>query len=320
MFNVFQSKRALRIYGISVLGVALVCVVLRLVGMLFFFDKEIGYYESGSVIPTLFTVLLIAAVVVSFALCFIPKLRVEPKNSQNTRAVSSSAFFPAAGFASYALTYAISLFDYINMTGTVPFLYVFTLLCAILACVFYCIIALSKKTDTVLYLACGILAIVLMILTLAECYFDTFVQMNSPTKIIFQFAMLSAMLLTVNELRAGIGASRPSFHLFAATVAAIFLPTSAIPSLICYYTDNMSVNYVLSQADFTLFMLAVFAIVRLVQLCFGKDTPVEVTEDAQEVADTEAETADAINNETEEITLDTPEETTDEKDNEGEGV
>ncbi|MBR4013957.1 MAG: hypothetical protein IKJ00_06640, partial [Clostridia bacterium] len=117
MFNVFQSKRALRLYGISVLGVALVCVVLRLVGMLFFFDKEIGYYESGSVIPTLFTVLLIAAVVVSFALCFIPKLRVEPKNPQNTRAVSSSAFFPAAGFASYALTYGqeneiiISSFD-----------------------------------------------------------------------------------------------------------------------------------------------------------------------------------------------------------------
>ena len=278
MTNLFQSKRALRVFGICALSVAFICVILRLLGILFFFDLDIGYFKSGSIVPFILGALLILSTAASFAFCFIPKIKLHPTIPSGAANTQRFAIFPAAAFAYYSIIYGVNLLDYIKLYGSAQFSYYFTLICSVLGCVFFLIAFLGKNTATPLYILCGALAIIWTVLVLAECYFDTFLQMNSPNKIIFQFSALSAMLFTVNEMRIGLDERKPTFHLFSAAMAVIFLSTSALPSTICYYAGKMPQTYALLYSDFVFLMLCVFAVARLLQLCFGKDEPL-LTED-----------------------------------------
>ena len=126
-----------------------------------------------------------------------------------------------------------------------------------------------------------------LVLELAECYFDTFSPMNSPLKLTFEFACLGALLLTVNEMRVGLDQKRRGFHLFAATVASVFLPTSAIPSIICYLSGDMPASYVLVYSDLVMLGISVLAVARLVQLCFYEQA--EPTESETEIQDSDEE-------------------------------
>lgn len=288
MSNFLQSKRALRIYGISVIGVAAVCTVLRLLCILFFFDTDIGYYTSGAVLPTVLNVLLFVSAVGAFALCIIPKIRLTPSFPSAKSAVRRFAVLPAVGFAIYAVIYLPQLIDYYAIYGTLTLSYLLTEAASIGACVFFGFIAFRDKNDDTAFLLTGVLTVVWLVISLANCYFDTLVQMNSPNKLMFQFACLGAMLLTVNELRQGFGVRRKGFHLFSASVAVIFTLSSAVPSAVGYFTGNMPIAYSLIYADIVFILIAVFSAVRLIQLCFGPEEPItysEQTETANGIAE-----------------------------------
>ena len=147
-----------------------------------------------------------------------------------------------------------------------------------------------------MFVLLGILTVVWLVLTLAECYFDTLVQMNSPNKLVFQFACLGGLLLTVNEMRVGLDVKRTGFHLFAASVALLFLFTSSVPSIIGYVAKKMPISYSLLYSDAVFLMLAVFAAVRLAQMCFAEPAPVDESdpEEAQDVSKDEAAEIDTV--------------------------
>lgn len=289
MSKFFQSKRALRIYGTGVLCTAAVCTVLRLLCILFFFDTDIGYYISGAVLPTVLNIVLFVATVGAFALCMIPQLRLAPVFPSASHPVRRFALLPAAGFAVYAVIYLMWLADYAEIYGTVPFSYILTEIASIGACVFFCLISVREKNDDAVFLLMGALTVIWLVIALADCYFDTLVQMNSPNKLIFQFACLGAMLLAVNELRQGFDVKRKGFHLFSASVALIFTLCSSVPSAIGYFMEKMPVAYSLIYSDTVFLLIAVFSAVRLIQLCFGKEqiTVDGSTEDLEEVCNTE---------------------------------
>ena len=155
----------------------------------------------------------------------------------------------------------------------------------------------ANRTGTGLYVGVGLGVIVFFVILLAQSYFDTQVQMNAPNKTVFQFAVLAAMLLTLNELRVGQEIKKPVFHLFATTAAVIYMSASSVPSIIGYLTGNMPVNYNLFFADGVLLLFTVFAVARLCQLCFDKQLPAEdsPTETVYE-AETEQATVTEENN------------------------
>lgn len=325
MSNVFQSKRALKIYGICALGVTAVCVLLRLLCILFFFDSDIGYYVSGAPLPIILNVLLILAVAAAIVFCLIPRVRVVPVTPTLTASVKKSAVFPAVGFAAYAVVYFTWLADYASIYGTLPFSYILTAITTLCACAFFCLIVFRKSNSDLLYVLTGIMSIVWLVISLAECYFDTLVQMNSPNKLIFQFAALGGMLLLVNELRQGFEFKRPGFHLFSASVASLFLLNSSVPSIICSLTGDMPKSYSLIYSDAVLLLLAVFAVVRLIGLCFGEEVQEEtmeteataheterVVEEAQNTSEAENTAEDATTEDKEELTEENPEKTTEE--------
>ena len=287
MFNVFKSKKALRLYGITVLAAAFSCVVLRLISTMFFFDGDIAYYQTGAVLPIITNVIMALTAIGAIVFCLISKVSIEPNIPTEAKITRLASIIAAAGFAVFGVIYVSSLMEYSNIYGSIPSTYLLCAVCTFGACAFFALKALRASNADILYVLTGILVAVWIVLELAECYFDTFIPMNSPLKLTFEFACLGALLLTVNEMRIGLDQKRRGFHLFAATVASVFLPTSAVPSIICYLNGDMPASYVLVYSDLVMLGISVLAVARLVQLCFYEQA--EPTESETEIQDSDEE-------------------------------
>ncbi len=299
MSNIFQSKKTLQIYGIGVLAAAVLCTIVRLLCLLFFFDKDIGYYKSSSALPIFFNILLIACVLAAVLFCFIPKAKLLPIIPQRTKAIKFAAILPAVGFAAYAINYFLWLIEYMKIAVQIQFLDILTLIVTIGGSVFFAFIPFKKMVGDIPYVLTGICAIMTLIFALAECYFNTLIQMNSPNKIIFQFACLAGTLFIVNELRQGLEFKRLGFHLFSASIASIFLLSSSIPSIVAYLAGYMPTTYSLFYIDILIAFIAIFSITRLIQMCFGTQPRQSSNEKNETDAslENEALTEDNFNNE-----------------------
>ncbi len=269
MSELFKSARALKIYGAAVLSAAAVCCVLRLLSTLFFFDTEIGYYTSGNIL-NIFTVYLPIVLIIAIGVLFVlPSTRLSPTFARDTLYTRVCAVFPALGFAAFSVIYITSLIEYAEIYESIPFSYILCAVASLLSCAFFVLKALGKAGSLAL-VASALFVVIWLVLSLVECYFDTFVPMNAPIKTVFEFSCLSAMLFTVNEMRIGLDKTRDAFRLFCTSAAVIIIPMSSIPSLIGFFSGAMPSSYVLVYHDAVLLLISVFAVARFVQLCFGK--------------------------------------------------
>ena len=280
MKDIFKTPRALRIYGISALILCALCITLRVLGIMFFFDSDIGYFQKGSPVSVLAELLPALCVIAALVVCFVPKICPPVGEVSNTRAVRIAAILPALGFIGYAVSYGIRLLDYTTMFPTVPLAYWLLLLSTVLSAVFFLLVCFKKNNGNALFAVLGVAVMVWLVLSLADSYFDVYIQMNSPLKNGFQFACLGAMLLVVNELRTDLDVKRPHFHLCAATVATVLLGTVSISSIIGTVMDKMPENYILYHADCVLLPLFIYSAVRLVCMCFSKSAPAEECADS----------------------------------------
>ena len=76
-----MSNKILRVLGISTLSVAAVTVILRLIGISFFYDSNIGYYDSGAIIPFIAQFLPLAFLVILAIVLIVPSLRPTPNDA-----------------------------------------------------------------------------------------------------------------------------------------------------------------------------------------------------------------------------------------------
>ncbi|MBO7309963.1 MAG: hypothetical protein J6U86_01055, partial [Clostridia bacterium] len=274
MSGIFESKKALHIYGACALATAILCTLVRFICLLFFFDSGIGYYKSGAVLPIILNVLLLLCVPTALVFCFFKKIKITPVTPQRDKNIKLWAIFPAFGFVAYAFIYISWLFEYSKYYSVIPLSYLINAIALVGSCVFFFLICFKKEISNAGYVLSGICVIIFFIFSLANSYFNSLVQMNSPNKLIFQFACLSGMLLLVNELRQGSDVKHPAFHLFSASVASIYLLTSSIPSAIAYLMGRMPAAYSLFYTDILFAFVCIFAIVRLIQMCFGAEPEV----------------------------------------------
>ncbi len=294
MLNFSDKKSARTVFGIGVFTAAGICVLLRVVSTLFFFDTDIGYYQSGKVFPILSYITPIAATVAALVLCLIPKLGLTAPSAHNPVYTRICAIVPALGFAAFSVIYILSLIEYRELQSDIPFSFILCALTSLIACVFFVLKALGKRNE-VLTAVCGMLTVIWLVLALAQSYFDTFMTMNSPIKTVFEFACLAAMLFVLCEARMGIDKRRTQLHLFASAAAVIFPTLSAIPSLFGFALDLMPQSYNLIYYDAVLLSVSVFASARLVNLTLGKehteltDVPAEELTEQAEAADEEQE-------------------------------
>ena len=76
MIKVFQKKSASRLFCALTLALSLVCIAARLLALLFDFEIEIGYYQRGSILGTMATVLPAVCAVAAAVFSFVPSVRV----------------------------------------------------------------------------------------------------------------------------------------------------------------------------------------------------------------------------------------------------
>ena len=97
MSEFFKSSRARKIYGIAALSLTLLCTVLRMLSILFFFDKDIGYYQSGTALPIIFEVLTVISLVAATVFSLVKPVSISSNSArshsclyrQSARALSS---------------------------------------------------------------------------------------------------------------------------------------------------------------------------------------------------------------------------------------
>lgn len=285
MLNKIQPNKMLQIWGLSSIFTAIFCVFLRLLCLTFFYDSKIGYYDSGAFLPLIAQALPIVFVAVALVLWMIPTLRPAPNEAVNCRHTNFLAMFPAIGFSAYTITCLIAVYNTIISGISLGLINIISIITTVCASAFFWLI-FAGKTGTGIYVGTGTALIVRLLLMLAESYFDIQVQMNAPNKTVFQFAVLSAMLLTVNELRVDQPIIKPMFHLFSTSVAVIFTTLSSIPSIISYFAGNMPQNYNVLFYDIILFLFAIYAIARLCQLCFFHNCKLETEPEGSDGNDT----------------------------------
>ncbi len=290
MSSIFNTKVSRTVFGICILSVSVLCTVLRIISTLFFFDSDIGYYQAGKILPILSYAVPIVAVVATIAFCFIPKIRITAIDACDTLYTRVCAILPALGFAAFSVIYILSLVEYSDSQMQIPFSFILCAICSVVSFVFFVLKFLGKQANIAIVI-CGILTVLWLVLALAQSYFDVFVTMNSPLKTVFHFACLAAMLLILCELRIGIDKTRTKLHLFASSAAIILLPLSAIPSLIGVILDIMPMSYTLVYYDVTLLTVSAFAAARFVNLCFGKNVEILIT-DNEDISTQESQTDD----------------------------
>ena len=251
-----SANRSRAIVASAILLSAL-AAVLRILCLLFFYDKSIGYYSSGAALPIFSTAF--------FALCSIACVILPLilfKNQTFEIPFSTSAAYTAV-LPSIMLTYQILTLLLVR-TEELEAYSVLTLIFSIVSVAFFMSLIFSKQPSSVT-LWCGIGFIIWLALSWIRSYSDFFVPMNSPDKLFSHLAYVGAALLVVGELRSLYGIAKAKIYLCYISLSILTLSSYAIPSLVgklCgAYADNS-----FTAEELVFLALTVYATVRAVLL------------------------------------------------------
>ncbi len=221
-----DSCRGLRIYAIAVSALTLVAILLRCLNLFFFFDRDIGYYTSHSILPLTETVLLVGSALFMAAYTPVFFRRVPLSYGDAPKPVLRIAVLVGV-----ALTLCFTVIRV--MTGEdASLLLRLLLVLSVIAAVYLLLHASREEVPPLPRFITGLAMIFFLLLALASSYFDVTVQMNAPDKLLFQLGCLAGMIFTVSELRLLIGKPRPALYLFSLGAAVLFLGVSSVPTLI----------------------------------------------------------------------------------------
>lgn len=264
-----KSARFFKIFRIVILCAAGVATVLRSLSLFLFYDADIGYYQSGSVFPTVFNVLLAIFAIFAVVSCVMFG-KNSPVPEKYTLSSKCSAVFVALAFAVVTIS---------SMTSI-------TVIAPLIACAYFVLYALGHLSPS-FSLAGGIFALVYFVITLATSYFDISVQMNAPEKISLHLCCVCALILILNEMRAMCESERKAFYLFSVSFSAIALNACALPTIIASFAGVFTGGAITppEPSSYVFFALGIFSVVRLIML-EPKSEP-EVKEEQNDISSEE---------------------------------
>ncbi len=265
---------------------AVVSIALRALNLLFFFDADPGYYVSGAILPILeFVILGISLVLLLAGSIVLFRKKSIAYGKRIPIGVRIGAGVGAIGFASLLLAdirnnYTLASMEEAAETGVeiewLPILF------GLGAMAYFVLIALNVKNEAARLLT-GFCVILRVLNILTGTYFNFYVPMNAPDKLMLQLGILCVMLFLVNELRATVATPRPVLYLFFAGIATVILGAASLPSLIAVYTEILPYNSDVYYY-FVLFGFFVYVTLRLLFLCLSPETdekPETSTESAE---------------------------------------
>ena len=285
-----KSARFFKIFRIIILCAGFVATVLRALSLLLFYDAEIGYYQHGSVIPTIFSAFLTILALFAVVSCVLLGKNA-PRTEKYTVSSKCAAVFVALAFAVVSISVALlsyelsKVYDISDMTPAVLLINFLTMITPIVACVYFVLYALGKCSQTFSLIG-GIFTLIYFVIILASAYFDVSVPMNAPEKLSTHLCCVCALLLVLNEMRVMCGAEKKAFYLFSVSFSAIALNSCALPTIIASFTGALT-DGVITPPDpsaYVFFALGIFSVVRLIML-----EPKDTNEAKEEPTDTSSE-------------------------------
>lgn len=219
-----------RLYYTSVAILAAILSVLHTLSLLTIYDTEVGYLNSTPLV-----ILLRILYVLGAAWCLsIPFLlpKETPFISRYSNAHTLLSYFAAilfilSGISILAKSLSAASLSFPTTSALTPVLGIFTAL----ASVFFFTARQDAKKSRMPHAICGFLVLGFLFSLLFYIYFDMYVTINSPLKNAIQLSVLSALLFTLCQIRAGIGKSTPRITVASRLLCVLFCLPTAISHL-----------------------------------------------------------------------------------------
>lgn len=222
-----QSNIPPRTLGLGAVGAALIVAALRSAVFALAFDQTKGYSNPGVLSTLLYIVLALAlAGCVGGAVIAVAAAHRQSKDVIFTPAKRSPAIKLISAPVILACTAAVvySLYHWTQSASTLTLVYA---LAALLAIPYF---IPAKPIATFAWFGLGVLAVCVM--SAAIEYFDSAVAMNSPIKLMQQFAALAIALYFLSELYALTGKMQPRRVLLFGSVAVVLGVSNGISNIV----------------------------------------------------------------------------------------
>ncbi len=256
-----NQPRLLRTCLIGTLTLTLIAAVARSIAFFTSFDRTVGYFDP-SVFSTLLYIAVALAVIISLAYALLSARAAKTSQamlpcpdisarSRLLRAATALVALAFVGIAAYEIPNVLS--------GGIISLALLRLLSAACTAPYF---ASFPKRNTMLS---GVCIHVYCFTALITEYFDHYVTMNSPLKLMQQFAFFSIMLYMLTELRQLSDARQPVRSISFGLVAVFFTVTNGISCVAAAFAGGIiPVDYLLRAL--LLMSLGLYILVRFFPL------------------------------------------------------
>ena len=261
-----KNKSKVIIYGGVAALLTVLGTLLRAVGLFKFYDREVGYFQSGALVPELLRWLcIIAPVAFVFVGIFASKVKIEQSCGFASKIGSAVAAVMILSHAIYLIPYCLA---YVEGNLLIPGLFLAFAVISVL----YFATGVTKKADAENRAILGFGIILYATAGLAKSYFDFKTTMNSPDKLLLQVAYMSIMLYMLAETGLLIGAKKGGRFAVFSFIAFFFCTVSSVPALAAYLSRGFygfiaEPEYAMSQLG--VLALAVFALCRFIDCLKG---------------------------------------------------
>ncbi len=235
--------------------------IVQTLAYLLSYDPNANYFYVGAPLPY-----IAAALAILGAICGILCAALMPADS-NAPAPFSDNVLPSLPAA-----LAMGAFPIVSgslRAGTLPFLASIALFCAAVYSVL-CATDLRKTNPTALCVL-GFAAILACAMTTATYYFDASLEMNAPTKVAPQTALLFAMLYYTAELRYLLNRAKPRLFVALSLLTLSISALSAIPMMVAFFCGIIDRKDCLAGALLML-GISVTVLLRLIRVLRAKKT------------------------------------------------
>ncbi len=273
-----NKKIGTYIFGSLTAVFAIISIILRCVNLFLFYDSDIASYKVGAVLPivsdTLLTIFVVLTVIAVFILF---------KKGSAEIVLSSPAKYAAALPAIACLALAVS--DIFNFFKGIPLnsinygnfvtklfvareAYILMFLLSILSALYFVSVMLNaSKTMSTVFGLCFIVRIVHL---LGSSYLDSYTNMNSPDKIIYNVACGIAMLAFVSELRVLSDIFEPRRYICTNALGMILCSVASLPYIVAYHANALDPDTRIYAEYYIFLAIAVYFGVRFFAAIFAK--------------------------------------------------
>lgn len=225
-------KNKVKTYCLSALLLTFILTLLRCVSLSAFYDDAIGYFNPSFVTTVMNALYLLSSLWYLSALLLIPKSSLQTEFSPADVSIKSAAMFAAVLF----VFSAVSIFATVSTSkfGLIG------ALTALASALFFSLITIKSKISETIRAFASIALISTLIIVLASLYFDMFIAMNSPHKILGSFTLMAAMVMVLCETRVYLCKPLTRLHLASALLTFSLGISFALSSVIYLFTASPS--------------------------------------------------------------------------------